>query len=103
MSQYALPQLPFMPFGGGPGSVAGSDYGAHMQMPPMPYQNTGSMYGMMPPVMPMAPRNTVMTNLNMFGYDTVSMMGKGGMGGVGGMSSVRSATKREGPTPLESQ
>ena len=41
-----------------------------MGMPgPMSYQHTGSMYGMMPPVMPMAPRNTVMTNLNMFGGD----------------------------------
>lgn len=70
MSQYGLPQLPFMPFGGGPGSIAGSDYGGQMPMPgPMPYQNTGSMYGMMPPMMPMAPRNTVMTNMNMFGGD----------------------------------
>lgn len=66
-SQYGLPQLPFMPFGGGPGSVAGSDYGGQMQMPgPMVYQHTGSMYGMMPPTMPMAPRNTVMS-MGMFG------------------------------------
>ncbi|TFY68562.1 hypothetical protein EVJ58_g936 [Rhodofomes roseus] len=64
MSQYSIPQLPFMPMGGGPGSVAGSEYGGHMPMAmPMGYQNTGSMYGMMPT----APRNTVMTNLNMFG------------------------------------
>ncbi|KAH9919697.1 chitin synthase [Fomitopsis serialis] len=58
MSQYSLPQLPFMPMAGGPGSVAGSDYGGHsghMSMGmPMGYQNTGSMYGMMPT----APRNT---------------------------------------------
>ncbi|KAF7317673.1 Glycosyltransferase family 2 protein [Mycena kentingensis (nom. inval.)] len=48
----SAPQLPFMPFGGGPGSIAGSDYGAPMpMMPQMPYQNTGSMYGMMPPMM----------------------------------------------------
>lgn len=64
MSAYGVPQLPFMPFGGGPGSVAGSDYGHMPPMPgPIPYQNTGSMYGMMPN----APRNTVMTNVNMFG------------------------------------
>ncbi|KAF8165979.1 chitin synthase [Crassisporium funariophilum] len=67
MSQYGgLPTLPFMPFGGGPGSVNGSDYGhgMNMQMPPMGYQNTGSMYGMMPPNA--VPRNTVMS-MNMFG------------------------------------
>ncbi|OCH89984.1 chitin synthase [Obba rivulosa] len=59
MSQHGLPQLPFMPFGG-PGSVTGSDHGGHMPMAgPMAYQNTGSMYGMMPNV----PRNT------MFGGD----------------------------------
>ncbi|KAJ3528406.1 hypothetical protein NM688_g8003 [Phlebia brevispora] len=62
MSQYAVPQLPFMPFatGGGsvPGSVHGSDYGGPMAMPgPMPYQPTGSIYtmSMMPPTMTMAP------------------------------------------------
>ena len=68
MSQFGAPQLPFMPFAGGPGSVAGSDYGHMMTMPPqlpqMGYQNTGSMYGMMPPAM--APRNTMMTGMNMF-------------------------------------
>lgn len=56
MSQYGagLPQIPFMPFGGGgPGSVAGgSDYGGNHSLPMMPtmptigYQNAGSMYGM---------------------------------------------------------
>jgi chitin synthase len=55
-----------MPFGGGPGSVAGSDYGGQMPMamPHMNYQNTGSMYGMMPPggAMPMNPMAP-----NMFG------------------------------------
>jgi len=64
MSQY---QLPYMPFGGGPGSISGSDFG-HMPMPmatPMGYQNTGSVYGMVPPAM--APRNTMMTGMNMFG------------------------------------
>ena len=68
MSQFNAPQLPFMPFGGGPGSAAGSDYGHMMTMPPqlpqMGYQNTGSMYGMMPPAM--APRNTMMTGMGMF-------------------------------------
>ncbi|KAF5358650.1 hypothetical protein D9758_007745 [Tetrapyrgos nigripes] len=65
MSQYGgLPQLPFMPFGGGPGSIAGgSDYGGQMpMMPQMPYQNTGSMYGMMPgPMGPMMPNYNMMT------------------------------------------
>lgn len=45
-----MPQIPFMPFGGGPGSVTGgSDYAGNHNMPMMPtvgYQNTGSMYGM---------------------------------------------------------
>ncbi|KAF9477858.1 chitin synthase [Pholiota conissans] len=58
------PQLPFLPFGSGPGSVTGgSDYGHGMGMPMMPplgYQNTGSMFGMMPPNMGM------MSNMNMF-------------------------------------
>ncbi|KAG6917556.1 hypothetical protein DXG01_002025 [Tephrocybe rancida] len=63
-SQHGVPQLPFMPFGGGPGSVAGgSDYGGMpMGMPQMPYQNTGSMYGMMGPGMAMNPMMS-----NMFG------------------------------------
>ena len=73
MSQYGgapgFPQLPFMPFGGGPGSNAGSDYGGHHAgMPQLPYQNTGSVYG----VNPIAPRNTVMTNMNMFSGDGVA-------------------------------
>ncbi|KAI0638620.1 chitin synthase [Trametes polyzona] len=63
-SQFGLPQLPFMGGFGGSGSVHGSDYGGQMPMPnPLAYQHTGSMYGMMPN----APRNTVMTNMNMFG------------------------------------
>jgi len=74
VSQFGvLPQLPFMPFGD-PGSVAGSDYGGQMAMP-MGYQNTGSVYGMMPN----DPRNTMMTNLNMFGGGTGSQVG--GFGG----------------------
>ncbi|KAJ7233069.1 glycosyltransferase family 2 protein [Mycena rebaudengoi] len=56
--QFGAPQLPFMPFGGGPGSVTGSDHGQMPMMPAMGYQNTGSMYGMMPPMM---------NNMNMFG------------------------------------
>ncbi|KAF9463705.1 glycosyltransferase family 2 protein [Collybia nuda] len=81
VSQFgALPQLPFMPFGGGPGSVAGSDYGGQMPMamPPMGYQNTGSMYGMMPPggAMPMNPMAS-----NMFGGSFGGSQA-GGFGGV---------------------
>ena len=61
-----------MPFGGGPGSIMGSDYAAQMPMAqPMGYQATGSMYGMMPG----APRNTVMTNLNMYGGDVSGSQG----------------------------
>ena len=51
-SQYGggMPQLPLMPFGGATPSVTGgSDYGGANNMPMMPplgYQNTGSMYGM---------------------------------------------------------
>ncbi|KAJ6617006.1 chitin synthase [Mycena sp. CBHHK59/15] len=56
--QFGAPQLPFMPFGGGPGSVAGSDHGQMPMMTGMGYQNTGSMYGMMPPMM---------GNMNMYG------------------------------------
>ncbi|KAK7037679.1 hypothetical protein VNI00_010904 [Paramarasmius palmivorus] len=50
MSQYG--GGPFMG-GGYAGSIHGSDYGGAMPMtmPMMPYQNTGSMYGMMPPMM----------------------------------------------------
>ncbi|EJF62220.1 chitin synthase [Dichomitus squalens LYAD-421 SS1] len=70
-SQFGMPTLPFMPFSGS-GSVHGSDYGGGMAMPAaMPYQNTGSVYGMMPNV----PRNTVMTNLNMFGGDVSGSQG----------------------------
>lgn len=70
MSQYgAFPQLPVMPFGSGyAGSAAGSDYGGAMPMG-MPYQQTGSVYGMMPPG---APRNTMMS-FNMYGGATPNM------------------------------
>jgi len=76
-AQSMAPQLPFMPFPGGPGSIAGSDHGG-MPMgmgmqPPMGYQNTGSMYGMMPPMMGGMPI-----------YNTGSFGGSqpGGLGGV---------------------
>ncbi|KAF8634627.1 hypothetical protein AX15_000804 [Amanita polypyramis BW_CC] len=60
-----VPQLPLMPFGGGPGSVTGSDFG-HAAMPMASPAYTGSMYGMMPTV-PMMPQMTGMTGMNMFG------------------------------------
>ncbi|KAI0065969.1 glycosyltransferase family 2 protein [Artomyces pyxidatus] len=78
ISPYAagMPQLPFMPLGGNfNGSIAGSDYGGQMPMAPLPYQNTGSVYGMMGPGA--APRNTMMTNFNMYGGGATV-----GMGGV---------------------
>ncbi|KAF8797410.1 hypothetical protein BYT27DRAFT_6938936 [Phlegmacium glaucopus] len=68
MALYGAPQIPFVPLGGVPGSATGSDYG-HIPMAMMPrlgYQNTGSMYSMMPP-MPFVPRNTVMSGMNIFG------------------------------------
>ncbi|TEB20895.1 hypothetical protein FA13DRAFT_1800569 [Coprinellus micaceus] len=76
---FGAPQLPFMPgFPAGPGSDAGSIYGG---IPPqaamMGYQNTGSVYGM--PMMP--PRNTMMSNMNMFGGGGGGMMGSVGGGG----------------------
>jgi chitin synthase len=66
MSQYA-PQLPFMPYAGGPGSYAGSDHGGNavqmpMAMPPMGFPPGGNPFGMMPNV----PRNTMMS-MGMFG------------------------------------
>ena len=68
--QYGTPQLPpisFMQTGGGAGSLTGgSDYGGANSMG---FPNTASVYSM---GMPAGPRNTVMTNLNMYG---------GGMGG----------------------
>lgn len=66
MSQYGgVPQLPIMPLGGGfNGSPAGSDYGGHMPIPTMPYQNTGSIYGI--PSMA-GPQTAMMAGMNMFG------------------------------------
>ncbi|KAF9007947.1 chitin synthase-domain-containing protein [Cyathus striatus] len=79
MPQYAAPQLPFMPFGGGPGSIAGSDFGGNhmgMSMPgPMMYQNTGSVYGMMPP-------GAMMPNMNMFTGGSFGGSQSGGVGGI---------------------
>jgi chitin synthase len=65
MSQYGgIPQLPVMPLGVGfNGSPAGSEYGGHMPISTLPYQNTGSVYGM--PSMAGAPQ--MMAGLNMFG------------------------------------
>jgi len=72
-----LPQLPQVPFGAG--SIAGSDHGGYaatgmgfgMPMMGMPAQSAyaGSLYGGVPgpSFMPGAPRNSVATNLNMFG------------------------------------
>ncbi|KAJ2929721.1 hypothetical protein H1R20_g7360, partial [Candolleomyces eurysporus] len=77
---FGAPQLPFMPFAGGPGSVTGSDFGGMPPVGMMGYQNTGSVYGMMN-----APRNTMMSNMNMFGGG--GMMGSAGnssqQGGIG--------------------
>jgi chitin synthase len=65
MSQYGVPQLPLMPFAGGPGSQIGSDHGLGPQIPmamaPMSFPQANSMYGMMPG----GPRNTMMTGMNM--------------------------------------
>ena len=74
MSQYGgVPQLPVMPLGGGfNSSPAGSEYGGRMPVSTLPYQNTGSMYGMPP----------MMAGLNMF---------SGPMTGGGGMSASQSA------------
>ncbi|KAI0268292.1 glycosyltransferase family 2 protein [Gloeopeniophorella convolvens] len=85
MSQYGgMPQLPFLPFGGFNGSAAGSDYGgAPMVMPPVPYQHTGSVYGM--PPMAGIPQTAMVSGMGTFG---------GPM--VGGVSSSQSAT---GPLP----
>ncbi|KAK0190305.1 glycosyltransferase family 2 protein [Armillaria mellea] len=95
------------PFSGGPGSVHGSDYGRNMPqmaqmgyqntagsmpyqhtagsmgmgmgMPQMGYQNTGSMYGMMPP---MAPQNPMMP-MNMLGGSLGGGSQSGHSGGFG--------------------
>lgn len=65
--------MPFLPYQMGTGSPAGSDYGGAMLHPQMtggmgPFGNQ-SVYGggMMGMAGPAVPRNSVMTNLNMFG------------------------------------
>lgn len=96
MSQYGMPQLPFMPFAGGPGSAhGGSDYGApHMGMPQIPYQTTGSVYGMSPN----APRNTVMTNMNMFGGEAGPAAAPSGMRPMSTFSMATSVNPFAGPS-----
>jgi chitin synthase len=92
MSQYGMPQLPFMPFAGGPGSVAGSDYGGQMVMPQLPYQNTGgSLYGMMPN----APGNA---SLNMFGGGVAPPATPGGMRPMSTFSMATSVNPFAGPS-----
>ncbi|KAF8839315.1 glycosyltransferase family 2 protein [Paxillus ammoniavirescens] len=60
--QFGVPRMPFMPFAGGPGSVTGSDFGGAMGMlPPLGYQHSGSVYGMVDPRATMMP----MSNMNM--------------------------------------
>lgn len=81
MSQHQqAPQLPAMPFSGGPVSIAGSEYGAGMGMP-MAQMNTGSMYGMMPPGHMGMAMNPMAPNLNMLGGNFGGSQG-GGFGGV---------------------
>jgi len=76
ISQFTAPQLPFMAFGGGSGSVPGSDHAAMMQpqLPPLGYQHTGSVYGMMPT----DPRTTMM-NMNMLTGGSGSQTGGFGL------------------------
>ena len=74
----AAPQLPLAPFGVGPGSHAGSEFGpATMPMAPA---YTGSMYGMMPTI-PMMPQMAGMTGMNMLG-GSFNGSQAGGPGGV---------------------
>ncbi|KDQ15535.1 glycosyltransferase family 2 protein [Botryobasidium botryosum FD-172 SS1] len=126
----SLPQLPFLPFGGGPGSVhGGSDYGGVPMGggPGVAYHATGGSYqGGFPMGMP-GPRNTVMTNFNMFGggggagslYNGVGgpgmPMGGGGLGLGGGqrpmstfsmattMNPMASAGPSQNPDPTDDE
>jgi chitin synthase len=64
-----------MPFGGGPGSARGSEVGRTLgPIPPMGYQNTGSMYGMIAP----QTQNAMTANMNMFGIGGGSQSGQSG-------------------------
>ncbi|KAG1889886.1 chitin synthase-domain-containing protein [Suillus subluteus] len=47
-AMHSLPQMPFMSFSGGAGSVHGSDYGHMPMIAPPGYQHSGSVYGVMP-------------------------------------------------------
>ncbi|KAF9807249.1 hypothetical protein IEO21_08301 [Rhodonia placenta] len=85
MSQYSLPRLPFMPMGGGPGSVAGSDYDHMSMVAPMPYQQIASVYGMMSN----APRNTIMTNMNRFGGEGDASGSQSGFAAPGGIPAMQ--------------
>ena len=76
-----LPQMPFMPFSGGPGSVHGSDYGGQMSMiPPLGYQHSGSVYG------GMIPQGTMMMNMPM-------MTGGSQTGGFGMLPAIGGDTR----------
>jgi chitin synthase len=59
--QYSVPQMPFMSFSGGAGSVHSSDYGHMPMIPPLGYQHSGSAYG----GMPQDPRGAMMMNMPM--------------------------------------
>jgi len=72
------PQLPFMPFGGGSGSPAGSDYGGGVGVP-MAQMNTGSMYGMMPPGPMGMPMNPMVSNMMGGSFSGSQTGGFGGM------------------------
>ncbi|KAJ7590720.1 chitin synthase [Mycena floridula] len=67
---FVAPQLPFMPFGGGPGSAAGSDYGGRAgsfghgslgNQPTGSFQGHGQMGSFGPPGAEMFPQNTGMS------------------------------------------
>ncbi|KAG8855852.1 hypothetical protein FRB96_006674 [Tulasnella sp. 330] len=73
LSVHGMGSMPFLPYQMGGGSQAGSDYGGGMMHPQMtgglnPFANSVYSAGMMGSMGgPGAPRNSVMTNLNMFG------------------------------------
>jgi len=83
--QFGTPQLPTMPFMGLGGSMAGSEYGGMPQMGFAPQ----SIYGM--PIA-QAPRNTMMTNINMFGGGSPVASGPPQPQGMARMSTFSMAT-----------
>ena len=99
MSMAGMGSMPYLPYGPGPGSAIGSDYGGvnpqmgmlGMGMGPFGPQ---SMYGNMM-MGPGAPRNSVMTNLNMFGGPGSVVGGGGGGSSAGGLGNT-------GPRPVSS-